>query len=1119
MSSIQRDYGGIVFVGLGVLLAVVALLAASSAGPVIDSGLEGARSSSPLSEIPSDQRPQVGGYLSSINAVPVEMPAKDAREPPGPGPMDFPFDTNVAVWTDAGPQRGPSVASDSQGRIYVAFEHEFSPTDNDVMIAWSDDGGRTWAAPVPVAASASNERNPALVITTNDILTVFFEHDFNPAYWLFAQSSDRGNTWLVDGIDFTGLPFQDFRFPSFVAGGLGAFGISQMWCTDATSCGGGAMSVLTIGNDDVTDTTWFGFYFTTTPDFELFHPAAGFNSVTGEIVGVVEYEVTDNLEYDIFGYRFLAPTVSFDESLCGTTCASSSFVWPTAAVDGNRILAAGHFVNSGFFGVAFPVVYGMYSTDGAQTTYRLAGSSGRFDMDPVEQRHVSMDMQGAQVVTAYRKGTAVVARTSSDGGVTFVAPVQRVSDNTPGTAIDLPHGTSIASSSMGPLIAWHDNRDGNANIYFATYVRLTITIDTSPIPLQVRFDGGTWQTAPASAQLPAATSHTIEAQSPQPGAPGVQYVFAQWTDGNTNNPRTITVSADATYVASFRTQFEITVDSNPPGRTVTVNSAPQTAPYVFWCDDNSVHTISATTPQATGPGTRYRYESWSDGGGASHQITCTGAATITGTFVLQYQITIGTNPPGRAVTVDGLPQTGPYSNWWDAGSTVGLLVPSPQTVGLGSRYSFSAWSDGNVNPSRALLADQPRTLTAIFTTEYFLTISTTAGTVSPGNGWHPANDIVAIQTNGPADGLTERYRFGGWTGDLVWYQTSTTINMDGPKTITANWVRQYKFDIRFGAVVPAGNLITIDGQDVAPNVFWWNESSSHDVGVPAILPGGTSDTRYNFVSWQGAGSNRQFTVTVSGAATYVAQYTRQFLVTLIISPTGPAVTVDGTSPTGALWFDEGTVHAFDAGAAPQLGVTGERFRFSGWSGAGTGTSPSVTITMDAPKVLTATYVRQYLLTIDSQYGNPTCASPGVAVTGGCWYDEGLQAQVTVTTPAPVGGTKYKFTGWSGAASTAALTATVTMDGAKTLTASWAEVTFLEEFGLYLGILIAILVAVILLVLFLLMRRRRKEPSAAAMPPPIAGTQAAQAGGTKMCPACGMEIPGGATACPVCGSAV
>ena len=163
-------------------------------------------------------------------------------------------------------------------------------------------------------------------------------------------------------------------------------------------------------------------------------------------------------------------------------------------------------------------------------------------------------------------------------------------------------------------------------------------------------------------------------------------------------------------------------------------------------------------------------------------------------------------------------------------------------------------------------------------------------------------------------------------------------------------------------------------------------------------------------------------------------------------------------------------------------------------------------------------MRQYLLTIDTQYGNPTCAAPGVPVSGGCWYDEGSQAQVSVTSPSLSGGAKYRLTGWSGGSGSGP-TATVTMDGPKTLTASWAEVTFFEDYGLILVLPIVILIAAILFA-FLLMRRRRKEPpTVAAPPPPPAATQQSQVGGTKACPACGMEIPAGSTTCPVCGSAV
>ena len=37
------------------------------------------------------------------------------------------------------------------------------------------------------------------------------------------------------------------------------------------------------------------------------------------------------------------------------------------------------------------------------------------------------------------------------------------------------------------------------------------------------------------------------------GTPEVNYQFDKWSDGNTENPRTITVNGDATYVANFKT--------------------------------------------------------------------------------------------------------------------------------------------------------------------------------------------------------------------------------------------------------------------------------------------------------------------------------------------------------------------------------------------------------------------------------------------------------------------------------------------------------------------------------------------------------------------------------------
>jgi chitinase len=102
--------------------------------------------------------------------------------------------------------------------------------------------------------------------------------------------------------------------------------------------------------------------------------------------------------------------------------------------------------------------------------------------------------------------------------------------------------------------------------------------------------------------------------------------------------------------------------------------------------------------------------------------------------------------------------------------------------------------------------------------------------------------------------------------------------------------------------------------------------------------------------------------------------------------------------------------------------------FNGWSGAASGTSNPVTITVDGNKTLTATFVPTYhTLSVSSTWGGAT--SPGAGT-----YSFMFGAQVTVTALPSSG---YLFTGWSGAASGTSNPVTITVDGDEALTANFA----------------------------------------------------------------------------------
>ena len=1217
MSSSRGGFGGIAIVFLLAVFAFAVLLVLSAATPA--AGASGAPSPTgarpPLltgANIPSQYRLHLGSAVALTDLGSTPVPPSTLSAPgPGPKPADAPFGANLAVTADPAPEHRPTEARDSQGRTYIAFQHQVTPTNHDLYVSWSDDDGRTWSPAIAVASSSADETNPSIIVTSGDRVTIFLQQDANPSAFAYVQSADRGGSWNTLTIGVGTTPVMNFQFPSFVpylTTGAGAIGMYGVFCTSVTSCSGGAWSVFILWTNDISSPSgWTGVYFAQPNNIEIYHPAAGFNSVTGDLVGALEIEVFDNTAWDLAWFRFNPVTNFFtqDGNMCGTFCPSNTFVWPAIAVDGNRIVTGAHFFNTSL--VPYNEIEAVFSSNGGNSYGLVNANSGMIDNAAVDKKYLSLDIKGTQVQAAYWKSAGVGNAATwfvqgINSGATFQSPV-RVSDNTPATSIDQQRGIVVRNSTAGPLIAWHDSRDGNPNIYFASFQRYTITIQTVPANLLVRFDNGAYAASPVTAQLPSGTSHTIQAQSPQSGGPSVQYVFTQWNDGSTVNPKTISVSADTTYTATLATQFQITVASNPTGRTVTVGGGPRTAPYnfwcnmsatasigapspqtvsptsqyrfnswsdlgapthmitcdqpkivtanfvlqfqvtiatnpagrdvlvdnvlqtgpyVFWCDNMTSHPISAPSPQATTPGTQYRFDTWSDLGAQGHSITCTGSTTITANFVLQYQLTILTNPTGRDVRVEGTTVQGPYAAYYDISSNVGLLVPSPQASGATARFSFSAWSDGNPNPNRIVVMDGVKSLTAVFTTEYYLTISSIpVGTTNPGNGWHPADDIVSITTTGPAPLATERYTFERWTGDVIWYASSLTVQMDRPITLTAHYIHQFKIDITSNAQNPS---ITVDGtlRTLPIASQWWNESSSHTLVASTPVPGSTADDRWSFGSWPGgAVGNPTLNVVVSNSATLTATYTHQFRITLVTSPgSGPNITEGNKRYTGTtqMWWDEGSTHTLDAGPSPQSGGTGVRYVFQTWDSSFTAALRPYTVSQAA--TLTATYKKQFLLTIDSPHAAWTCVNSAGTQQDGCWYESGLTATVTVTSPFQDGGTKYVFTGWSGDGSGQSTSVQVTMNDVKTLRAGWREVTFLEEFGVYLGLLIGIIVAIVLVLLFLLMRRRKKEPAPA--PPaaaPIQGARAPPAGGTKTCPACGMEIPGAASTCPVCGSAV
>lgn len=104
---------------------------------------------------------------------------------------------------------------------------------------------------------------------------------------------------------------------------------------------------------------------------------------------------------------------------------------------------------------------------------------------------------------------------------------------------------------------------------------------------------------PKLGQVSGSGTYTDGSEVTITATPNEGYAFTQWSDGNKDNPRKVTVTADATYTAEFALQnYVVTVTCDPQHGQVTGGGT-----YTY----GSEVTLTATANEG------YEFEQWSDG--------------------------------------------------------------------------------------------------------------------------------------------------------------------------------------------------------------------------------------------------------------------------------------------------------------------------------------------------------------------------------------------------------------------------------------------------------------------------------------------------------------------------
>src|SRR5271157_4482393 len=651
------------------------------------------------------------------------------------------------------------------------------------------------------------------------------------------------------------------------------------------------------------------------------------------------------------------------------------------------------------------------------TQYRWASTSG---LDTLQTDTLTVSGAGTvtgNYATQYKVSfdVSINVKTDSSETIMTVGGVAKTTADLPFTTAWINSGSSLTWAFLSPVAStaspsdtqyrWNSTsglgqsgQSGSLTVtapgtvtgtyvtqYLVTFDESGLGSDASGTVITVFGDAKTFSELPNNTWVDSGTDVSFSYSSIVGVDAGKQYVLTG-VSGNTT-ASSVTVSNAVTVTGAYKTQYLVSFiqsgSSVAPTVTYTADTDPTTAvPFTVWVKAGTSITFAYQTTVSGTTGVQYVLT----GTNATSPQTVNAPLTVLGSYLTQYYLTVDDGGHG---TVGG-------QGWYDADTdTQASMTPLTVAGTTGTQYVFAGWSGdatGSGSPSNNILMDGPKTATATWTTQYYLTVNSAYDSPSPSSGWFDSGSSITESVSSPVSGGPgTQYVCTGWSGfgsvPVSGSGPSVAFAITAPSSITWNWKTQYQLSFHeSGLDSDAGSntVLTVGSTSYAFSSF-----AVDNVWVD-------SGTTFTWESTVSGGSGKQFVktgesgltspITTSGTST--ATYKTQYWIVFRQEGVGgdysaaDVMTVNTVSYDGAgtaFWADSDDLENFTYSTSLLVALDEKQYVL-------TGINASTGFTVSGFETVTGTYKTQYWIVFGTSGVGNDYSAADVFTVNGTGYD-------------------------------------------------------------------------------------------------------------------------------------